>query len=57
MNEIERKELMIHREMLNAQIDCIMNTDNYEVLQNMFIASVLKLITIYDKNKSRLADK
>lgn len=57
MNEIERKKLMIECDMLEGNINRMMITDNFEELEGMFIVAVHRLVTIYDKNKQRIANK
>lgn len=57
MNELERKKLMQKCDMLEANINRMMVTDDYTELEGMFIVAVHRLVTIYDKNKHRLVDK
>lgn len=56
MNEIERKNLMAECDMLEGNINRMMVTDDYTELEGMFIVAVHRLVTIYDKNKHRIAD-
>ena len=57
MNEIERKNLMIECDMLEGNVNRMMVTDDYTELEGMFAVAVHRLVTIYEKNKKRLADK
>lgn len=57
MKEIERKNLMSERDMLEGNINRMMVTDDFKELEQMFTVALNRVITIRNKNMERLIDE